>query len=159
MRQIDQKIRKVQVILNNQQHCVVGLKVSAVVQDLRLRALRRGDAPHWSGDRYRSLCCWGTSIFQRQLKREDAASSGGALKLNFAGEEGSQLTANREAQTGPAVFPASAGIGLLKRLENAVLLLRRDTDSGVGDLERYDRTRVVQGRMAATPAAARRRNC
>jgi hypothetical protein len=90
---------------------------------------------------------------------EGAASSGGALKLNFAGEERCQLTANREAQTGPAVFPASAGIGLLKRFENALLLLGRDTDSGVGNLERYNRTRLIQGRVSGAPAAARRRNC
>src|SRR5580700_10049770 len=158
MRQIVQKIRVVRVILNNQQDRVIGLKVSAVVQDLRLWALRRGNAPRWSSQRYRSLRCRGTSIFQRQIEREDAALSGGALKLNFAAEECCQLTANRETQTGPAVLPASAGIGLLKRLENAFLLLGRDTDSGVGNLERNDRTRLIQGRMAGAPAAARRRN-
>src|SRR6202040_842322 len=128
------------------------------VQDLCVRALRRGNAPRWSSQRYRSLRCRGTSVFQRQIEREGAASSGGALKLNFAGEECCQFTANRKAQTGPAVFPASARIGLLKRLENAFLLLGRDTDSGVGNLERYDRTRLIQGRMVCAPAAARRRN-
>src|ERR1700732_4732825 len=135
MRQIDQKTRVVQVILNNQQDRVIELKVSAVVQDLRLRALCRGNAPHWSSQRSRSPRCWGTGIFQRQIEREGAASSGGALQQNFAGEECCQLAANREAQTGPAVFPASARIGLLKRLENAFFLLGEDTDSGVGNLE------------------------
>src|ERR1700730_6219610 len=159
MRQISQKIRVVRVIFNNQQARVIGLKVSAVVQDLRLWALRRGNAPRWSSQQCRSLRCWGTSIFQRQIEREGAASSGGAPQLNFAGEECCQLTANREAQTGSAVFPASARIGLLKRLENTFLLLGRDADSGVGNLERYDRTRVIQGRVAGAPAAARRRNC
>src|ERR1700730_8864824 len=159
MRQFDQKSRIGWVILNNQQDGIVGLKVSAVVQDLRLRALRRGNAPHWSSQRYNWLRCWGTGIFQRQVERKDAASSGGALQLNFAAEECCQLTADREAQTGPAVFPASARIGLLKRLENTLLLLGQDTYSGVGDLEGYDRTRVIQDRVAGAPAVARRRNC
>src|SRR6202045_2703809 len=159
MRQFDQKSRIGWVILNNQQDGIVGLKVSAVVQDLRLRALRRGNAPHWSSQRYNWLRCWGTGIFQRQVEREDAASSGGALQLNFAAEEGCQLAADRKAQTGPAVLPASAGIGLLKRLENTFLFLGQNTDSRVGHLEGYDRTRVIQDRVAGAPAAARRRNC
>src|SRR5437660_4798697 len=142
MRETGQKIRIGWVILNNQQDGIVRLKVSAVVQDLRLRALHHGNAPQGRRHRYRLLRCWGSRIFQRQIEREDAATSGGALKLNFAGEEGCQLTADREAQTGPAVFSARAGIGLLKGLENAFLLLGQDTDSGVGDLERYDRTGV-----------------
>ena len=39
------------------------------------------------------------------------------------------------------------------------LLLGQDTDFGVGDLEGYDRTRVLQVRVAGAPAVARRRNC
>ena len=45
----------------------------------------------------------------------------------------SRLIARPEA--GAAVLAAGAGVGLLERLEDQPLLLRRDADAGVGDLD------------------------
>ena len=43
-------------------------------------------------------------------------------------------------ETGAAVLAAGAGVGLLEGLEDDLLLLGRDADAGVGDLERdHDR--------------------
>ena len=35
----------------------------------------------------------------------------------------------------PPYLPAGAGVGLLERLEDQPLLLRRDADAGVGDVD------------------------
>ena len=58
-----------------------------------------------------------------------------------------ELAADREAEAGAAVLAAGAGVGLLEGLEDDLLLLRRDADAGVGDLEGDDRRRVPQDRM------------
>ncbi len=54
---------------------------------------------------------------------------------DLAAEQRRELAADREAEAGAAVLAAGAGVGLLERLEDQPLLLRRDADAGVGDLE------------------------
>ena len=61
--------------------------------------------------------------------------SGCAAQLDFSAQQAGQLAADGESQSGSAVFAAGAGVCLLKRLEDDSLLLRRNTDSGIGDLE------------------------
>ena len=68
-----------------------------------------------------------------------------------------QFAADRQAQTGAAVFAAGAGIGLLERLEDDALLFRRDADAGVGDLERDTVGALPQRRMVACGQPARPR--
>ena len=50
------------------------------------------------------------------------------------------------------------GIGLLERLEDDLLLLRRNADAGIGDLERDDGRRLTEDRVIRAPAADRRRD-
>ena len=88
-----------------------------------------------------------TDIGERQIERERAADAGLAAQLDLAAEQVRQLAADRQAEAGAAVFAAGAGVGLLERLEDDALLLRRDADAGVGDLERHHRRRVVEDRM------------
>ena len=45
------------------------------------------------------------------------------------------------------------GVGLLERLEDDLLLLGRDADAGVGDLERDHGRRLAEHRMIGAPAA------
>ena len=73
--------------------------------------------------------------------------------MDFAAEEVRQLAADRETQAGAAVFAAGAGVGLHEGLENDLLLLRRDADAGVGDLERHHRRGLPEHRMLLAPAS------
>ena len=108
----------------------------------RRRLLRRGRA----------------GIFDRQIEREGAAHARRAAQLDLAAEQVRELAADGEAEAGAAVFAAGAGVGLLERLEDDLLLLRRDADAGVRDLEGDDGGRVAQHRMVGAPAAGRRRD-
>ena len=58
---------------------------------------------------------------------------------DLAAEQRRQLAADGQAEAGAAVLAARAGVGLLEGLEDEPLLLRRDADAGVGDLDRDDR--------------------
>ena len=98
----------------------------------------------------------GPDVVQRQVEREGAAHAGRAAQLDLAAEQVRQLAADREAKAGAAVFAAGAGVGLLERLEDDLLLLRRDADAGVGDLEGHHRRRLLEHRMLGAPAARRR---
>ena len=91
----------------------------------------------------------------RQVERESAAHAGRAAQPDLAAEQVRKLAADREAEARAAVFAAGAGVGLLERLEDDLLLLRRDADAGVRDLERHHRRRVAQHRMIGAPAAHR----
>jgi hypothetical protein len=78
--------------------------------------------------------------------------------MNFATQQGRKLAADGQPQTGAAILPAGAGIGLLKRLEDQLLLVERNADAGIRHLERDHGGRVVQNRMFGAPAAQGCRN-
>ena len=65
----------------------------------------------------------GSGVFGRQVEREGAAHARHAAQLDFAAEQVGELAADGEAEAGAAVFAAGAGIGLLERLEDDLLLL------------------------------------
>ena len=46
-----------------------------------------------------------------------------------------QFAADGQAQAGAAIAAAGAGVGLMKRLEDNSLLVRRNADSGIAHLE------------------------
>src|SRR5580700_6111405 len=94
-------------------------------------------------------------VFDRQVKRKSAADPGGAPQLDLAAEQTRQLAADRQAKTCAAEPAIGARIGLLKRLENDLLLLRGNADTGVRDLEGDDARRVFQDGVIGTPAADR----
>ena len=97
-------------------------------------------------------------IFHRQIEREGAAVAGRAAQLDFAAEQVRKFAADGEAQAGAAVFAAGAGVGLLERLEDDLLLLQRNADAGVGHFEGDDGRRLVEHRMIRAPAADRGRH-
>ena len=67
-----------------------------------------------------------------------------------------QFAADRQPETGAAVFAAGAGVGLLERLENDFLFLERDADAGVGDFEGHHTLRLAEHGMTHGPAAGHR---
>ena len=77
-------------------------------------------------------------------------SPGLLREADLAAEQVRELAADREAEAGAAVLAAGAGVGLLERLEDELLLLGRDADAGVGDHE-GDR-RVGRARAPGDPA-------
>ena len=83
---------------------------------------------------------------------------GVAAQLDLAAEQVRELAADREAEAGAAVLAAGAGVGLLERLEDDVLLLQRDADAGVRDLERDHRGGLAEHRVVGAPAADRGRD-
>ena len=105
--------------------------------------------------------CWARAtaprragVGQRQVQRERAALARRAHQPDLAAEQRRQLAADGEAETGAAVLAAGAGVGLLERLEDQPLLLRRDADAGVGDLDGDGALREPQNRMIRRPARA-----
>ena len=73
--------------------------------------------------------------------------------MDFAAEQARQFAADGEAEAGAAIFPAGAGVGLLERLEDQLLLFQGNADAGVGHLEGDHGRRMVEDRMFGAPAA------
>src|SRR5579871_119691 len=75
--------------------------------------------------------------------------------MNFAAQKAGKLAADGQSQSGPAIFTAGAGIGLLERFKDDLLLFSRDANTGIADLKRHDRWRRLQHRMLELLAGSR----
>ena len=62
-----------------------------------------------------------------------AALARGTLDPQFAPHEGDQLSADRQAKAGAAVFPRIGGVSLFEAVEDLSQFVRGDADAGVGD--------------------------
>ena len=91
-------------------------------------------------------------VHGRQVEREGAAEAGRAAQGQLAAQQLGQLAADGEAEARAAVLAAGAGVGLLEGLEHDLLLLDRDADAGVGDLEGHHRARLVERHVVGAPA-------
>ena len=68
----------------------------------------------------------------RQIERERAAlARAGSTRRISPPSKPRQLAADGQAQAGAAVLAAGAAVGLLERLEDDLLLVRRNADAGV----------------------------
>ena len=67
---------------------------------------------------------------------------GRAAQMDFAAEQACQFAADGKTEAGAAIFPAGAGVGLLERLEDQLLLFQGNADAGIGHLEGDDGRRV-----------------
>ena len=67
----------------------------------------------------------------RQVQRERAALARRADQPDLAAQQARQLAADRQAEARAAVLAAGAAVGLLERLEDDLLLVRRDADAGI----------------------------
>jgi hypothetical protein len=86
-------------------------------------------------------------VFERQVEGERAAHAHRAAQLDLAAEQIRELAADGETEARAAVLSRGAGVGLLERLEDDLLLFDGDADVGVGDFERDDRSRLTEDRM------------
>ena len=85
-------------------------------------------------------------------------TSGVLRNLYLAAEKVRQFAADGETEAGAAVFAAGGRVRLLERFEDELLLLQRNADAGVGDLECHHGPRLVEHRMLLAPAVERGRN-
>ena len=133
------------IVLDDQQDGVAGLEVEPVVRDRldwalgqrRERDARRAQAEPGC----RRSCARGrqwTDVLRRQVQRKRTAALRYAAQVNLAAEQVCEFAADRESEAGAAVFAAGRGVGLLECLEDDLLFLGRNADTGVGDLERHD---------------------
>ena len=141
------------IIVDDQDRAVIGADAVAIVAALKLRdrtAVRGGIA--YSArlrDGGTALLVRGTNRRRheppdgflrhedlRQVERERAAHARRADQPNFAAEQARHFAADRQAQARAAVLAARAAVGLLERLEDDLLLLRRNADAGIGHRER-----------------------
>ena len=154
----EQDARVVRIVLDDQQDGVARADLVAIVGD-RLLGLGDGEHRHCGALRRRGRAPELTAarragVGERQVQRERAALARLAAEADLAAEQGRELAADREAEAGAAVLAARAGVGLLERLEDQLLLLGRDADAGVGDHER-DR-RAGRARAPGDRASSRR---
>ena len=163
-RQAEQDAGVVRIVVDDEQHVVALADVVAIVGDdlLRLRDGEHGHGEHGSaagivdGRRGHGTRTGRTRVGDRQVERERAALAGRADQPDLAAEQRRQLAADREAEAGAAVLAAGAGVGLLERLEDQPLLLGRDADAGVGDLDRDRALHEPQNRMIRRPSGDHR---
>src|SRR5690606_21260838 len=125
-REAEQHPGIVRIVLDDQQHLIVGPDgVTIVLDHLLPREHRPGNPRRRVGRGFglRSRL----DVAKRKVQRERAALAGGALQPDLAAEQRGELARDRQAETGAAVLAAGAGVRLLKRLEDETLLLRRDS--------------------------------
>src|SRR5208283_3879217 len=79
-----------------------------------------------------------------------------AAEPNLTAEQAREFAADGESETGAAVLAAHAAVGLLERLENDLLLVGRNTDSGIADRERQHARRPIQVVIVRAPSAVNR---
>jgi hypothetical protein len=159
MGRIDHDAGVVGVVLDDQKRAVAGLQLVAIVGILvdemfrqrdgrqRLRALSLGRLTHGRS---------GTGVRHRQVQGEGAAGAGRAAQREFAAQKARQLAADRKTEAGAAILATGAGVGLLEGFEDDLLLLRRDADPGVGNLEGHHRACLVQRGIVGPPARRHR---
>src|SRR5215471_1556467 len=147
----------VRIILDDEQDRILGMQVLSVVRYF----LHRMFGDHDVGQLQRQAGClyiglaepgsgW-SHVGQRQKERERAALTGSTFELNLPTEKACQFAADRESESGAAVLAARTGICLLEGLEDDALLIRRDSNAGVGYFECDHGSGVAQNRMIFTP--------
>ena len=160
--EIDQNPRVMRVVLDDQENRIARLEVEAVVGKLFDDALLRRGLQHRRRTVRRGLQDARRhrrpGIFQRQIQREGRALARRRAQMDFTAEQARELAADGETKPGAAIFAAGAGVGLLERFEDQLLLLLGNADAGVGHFERDHRGGVIEQWMFRAPAAERRRH-
>src|SRR5439155_2253887 len=103
--------------------------------DALLSRLRFRDAGAGAHDVVGLVVGPGGDVRVGQVEGEGAALTGLAPHVDLAAEEAGDLARNGEPEPGSAVLAARGPVGLLERLEDDLLLVPRDPDSGVDHRE------------------------
>src|SRR5207244_4338376 len=78
-------------------------------------------------------------VLEGQVERERAALARLALEADLSAEQLGEVAADAQAEAGAVVLAAGGAVGLLKSLEDDLVLLTRNADAGVDDRELDDR--------------------
>ncbi len=81
-----------------------------------------------------------------QQAREGAALTDATLETEIAAEQDGELARDGEAEPGAAVAAIGRSLDLLERREDALVVLGRDAETGIGDGERQE---LVAAHLAA----------
>src|SRR5258708_40172873 len=135
------------VVLNDQQDCIVGLQIVAIIWNLlhymidgsRDRELcrreRKRRSPLCAGSDRRGAGRGRTNVGLREVERECAAMPRSAAQLDFSTKQTRQFTADCQTKPGASVLATGTGIGLLEGLEDDALFFEGDADTGIRNLE------------------------
>ncbi len=80
----------------------------------------------------------GSGVLNMQIEFEDASLLKVAGQLDLASGQHRQFAAYREAKAGAGILSGCTGVRLLERLEDDLLLVRRNADTLVLDDKRHD---------------------
>ena len=153
------------VIFDDQQNIVALLNIRAIVLQpfddlLHIRNWQLQPRHHVAARSFRrsdSRRCR-SDVRLRNVQRKGASLPGRASQLNLATQQTRQFAADSEPEARTAILAACSRIGLLERLEDDALLVLRNPDAGIRDLERNHRARTIENRMTIAPSGADRRN-
>src|SRR6202158_5982951 len=128
-RKITQHTGIVWVIFDNQQDCIIGLQIVAVVRNLLDRMFRDDGQGRWRHRRWILSLHHGSArrahIGLWQVEDEGAPLTGSAPQLDFSTEEAGQFAADRQPQTCSTVLTAGGRVCLLEsRRDDAPRVLR-----------------------------------
>src|SRR5579862_4556702 len=159
-RQIQEHPRVMRIVLDDEQHKVVGLDGVAVIGD-PLDALHVGNRRVWQhpgrgGGGLDATVLHRAGVGERQVEGEGAAAAGDAVEANLAAQELCQFAADRQAEAGPAILARRAGISLLEGFKDDLLFFRWYADARIRHREGDDGGRLAQHRVLRRPAAERR---
>src|ERR1700733_12824406 len=147
------------IVLDDQQYIIAGLEIGTII----LRPLNDLlHIRHWELQTWRCLAVrsfgWGNRrccrphIGLRNVQRKDTSLSGRASQLNLSTQKARELAADGKAKSCAAVFAARTSIRLLEGFEDDSLLILRNTDAGIRDLERNHRASGIENRMTIAPS-------
>src|ERR1700687_96508 len=160
-RKITQHTGIVWVIFDNQQDCIIGLQIVAVVRNLLDRMFRDDGQGRWRHRRWILSLHHGSArrahIGLWQVEDEGAPLTGSAPQLDFSTEEAGQFAADRQPQTCSTVLTAGAGVCLLESLEDDPLLVQRNANAGIGNFKGHNRSSLPQDGVTLAPAARSQR--
>ena len=160
-REVQQHLRVVRIVLDDQQRRARRARGSRDRRGCPRRAApaarSAGTAPARSSTapsaRRGCLPYAGPMYVERQIQRERAAAARHAGQADLAAEQMRQLAADGETEARAAVLARGAGVGLLERLEDDPLLLRRNADAGIAhrELDHRRRLRSASGDPSIQP--------
>ena len=133
--EVEQDAGEPQIVVDHEHDTIAGLDAVAIVVADRYRLGNRERCHRRRRRRLDSRPAPGAAaqpdVCLRQIQGERAAVARAALEHELAAEQPGELAADRETEAGAAVLAAGAAVGLLERLEDDLLLVRRDADAGV----------------------------
>ena len=130
-RKINQHIREVFIVLNNQDGLFLDHKPFIRMRDRRSGSNAGEGLCSGGSRRFRAIFApYGLHIAEGQVEHKGGAFAHAlAEQTHIATQQSGQLAGNSQPQTRATILATGSAIGLLERLKHQSLLLRRDTNT------------------------------